>query len=150
MVEIFRTVSNNSDFQFLVSLLDHFQQILDGEEHSFYAQFNKIDTLSEVLVAYIEGIPVASGALRSYNNSTVEIKRMFVKPEYRGRGIAMLILKELESWAKELNFSTCILETGKKQIEAISLYKKAGYMQITSYGQYKNVENSVCMKKEIR
>ena len=75
---------------------------------------------------------------------------MFVKPEYRGRGVAMLILKELESWAKELNFSTCILETGKKQIEAISLYKKAGYMQITSYGQYKNVENSVCMKKEIR
>ena len=150
MFEIIRTVSNNSDFQFLVSLLDHFQQILDGDEHSFYAQFNKIDTLSEVLVAYIEGIPVASGALRRYNNSTVEIKRMFVKPEYRGRGVAMLILKELESWAKELNFSTCILETGKKQIEAISLYKKAGYMQITSYGQYKNVENSVCMKKEIR
>ena len=150
MVEIIRTVSNNSDFQFLVSLLDHFQQILDGDEHSFYAQFNKIDTLSEVLVAYIEGIPVASGALRRYNNSTVEIKRMFVKPEYRGRGVAMLILKELESWAKELNFSTCILETGKKQIEAISLYKKAGYMQIISYGQYKNVENSVCMKKEIR
>ena len=149
MVEIIRTVSNNSDFQFLVSLLDQFQQILDGDEHSFYAQFNKIDTLSEVLVAYIEGIPVASGALRSYNNSTVEIKRMFVKPEYRGRGVAMLILKELESWAKELNFSTCILETGKKQIEAISLYNKAGYMQITSYGQYKNVENSVCMKKEI-
>ena len=150
MFEIIRTVSNNSDFQFLVSLLDHFQQILDGDEHSFYAQFNKIDTLSEVLVAYIEGIPVASGALRRYNNSTVEIKRMFVKPEYRGRGVAMLILKELESWAKELNFSICILETGKKQIEAISLYKKAGYMQITSYGQYKNVENSVCMKKEIR
>ena len=150
MVEIIRTVSNNSDFQFLVSLLDHFQQILDGDEHSFYAQFNKIDTLSEVLVAYIEGVPVASGALRSYNNLTGEIKRMFVKPEYRGRGVAMLILKELESWAKELNFSTCILETGKKQIEAISLYKKAGYMQITSYGQYKNVENSVCMKKEIR
>ena len=150
MVEIIRTVSNNSDFQFLVSLLDHFQQILDGDEHSFYAQFNKIDTLSEVLVAYIEGIPVASGALRRYNNSTVEIKRMFVKPEYRGRGVAMLILKELESWAKELNFSTCILETGKKQIEAISLYKKTGYLQITSYGQYKNVENSVCMKKEIR
>ena len=150
MVEIIRTVSNNSDFQFLVSLLDHFQQILDGDEHSFYAQFNKIDTLSEVLVAYIEGIPVASGALRRYNNSTVEIKRMFVKPEYRGRGVAMLILKELESWAKELNFSTCILETGKKQIEAINLYKKTGYMQIISYGQYKNVENSVCMKKEIR
>ena len=74
---------------------------------------------------------------------------MFVRPEYRGQGIGLKILKELESWASELNYPECILETGKKQPEAISLYQKAGYKIIKSYGQYLNVENSVCMAKTI-
>ena len=74
---------------------------------------------------------------------------MFVQPEYRGHGIGLNIVRELELWAKESNYTTCILETGKKQPEAISLYKKAGYTIIKSYGQYKNVENSVCMMKAV-
>ncbi|MEO6589269.1 MAG: GNAT family N-acetyltransferase, partial [Pyrinomonadaceae bacterium] len=57
------------------------------------------------------------------------------------------ILAELENWAKELNFSECILETGLKQPEAIRLYQKSGYETILNYGQYAGVENSVCMKK---
>jgi GNAT superfamily N-acetyltransferase len=79
----------------------------------------------------------------------VEIKRMFVLPEHRGKGIAGQILQQLEIWAAEGNNSTCILETGKKQPEAIALYKKAGYKIIPNYGQYENVENSVCMEKRI-
>ena len=74
---------------------------------------------------------------------------MFVLPGYRGHGIGLNILKELELWALELNYTECILETGKKQPEAISLYQKAGYMITNNYGQYKNVENSVCMAKVI-
>jgi ribosomal protein S18 acetylase RimI-like enzyme len=56
----------------------------------------------------------------------------------------------VESWAAELNYPECILETGKNQPEAIRLYKKAGYAIINNYGQYENVENSVCMKKTMR
>ena len=74
---------------------------------------------------------------------------MFVKPQFRNKGIAVKILNALESWAKKLNFSECILETGKKQPEAIRLYQKSGYTLITNYGQYVTVENSVCMKKSI-
>lgn len=74
---------------------------------------------------------------------------MFVRPELRGRGIAGEILKELEIWANELNFSECILETGIKQPEAIALYRKSGYETIPNYGQYIGVENTVCMKKAI-
>ena len=71
------------------------------------------------------------------------------RPEYRGLGIGLNILKELELWASELNYSECILETGKNQPEAIRLYQKAGYAIIKNYGQYENIENSICMTKAI-
>ncbi len=74
---------------------------------------------------------------------------MFVLPEYRGHGIGLNILKELELWAAEECYAACILETGKKQPEAIYLYQKAGYSIIPNYGQYENVENSVCMMKHL-
>ena len=91
--------------------------------------------------------PSVAEQLRDYEEKIAEIKRMFVKPEFRGLGIGYSILKELEQWSVELNYVECILETGKKQPEAIRLYQKAGYILIPNYGQYENVENSVCMKK---
>ena len=150
MTNLIRTNSDNSDFWELVVLLDEDLQIRDGDEHSFYAQFNKIDKIREVVVAYENEKAVGCGAFKEYSASAAEIKRMFVRPENRGRGIAGKILTELESWAKELKFSECVLETGVKQPEAIRLYKKSGYETIPSYGQYLNVENSVCMKKLIK
>lgn len=123
MITIIRTNSENSDFQTLVVSLDAELQIRDGAEHSFYAQFNKIDNLSEVIVAYLDEIAVGCGAIKPYSDQTVEVKRMFVKLENRGKGMAGKILAELETWAKELNFVECILETGFKQPEAIALYK---------------------------
>ena len=87
--------------------------------------------------------------VKPYQSATAEIKRMFVRENVRGRGIAGEILVELETWAKEIGYSECILETGVKQPEAIRLYEKSGYEIIPSYGQYLNVANSVCMKKSI-
>ena len=79
----------------------------------------------------------------------MEIKRIFVRLEKRGNGIASIILKELENWTKQLGFKKCILETGIKQPEAISLYKKNNFVIIKNYGQYAEVENSVCFEKLI-
>ncbi len=149
MKSLIRTNSDNTDFRELVVLLDRDLQIRDGDEHSFYAQFNKVDKIRHAVVAYEDNEAVGCGALRKYSEDAAEIKRMFVKPARRGRGIARNILAELELWAKELNFSECILEMGIKQPEAIRLYQKSGYLKISSYGQYLNVENSVCMKKSI-
>ena len=149
-MNLIRTDSDNNDFRELVALLDADLQIRDGAEHSFYAQFNKIDKIREVVVAYENEKVVGCGAFKEYEKGTAEIKRMFVCPENRGRGIAGEILAELEIWAKELDFTECILETGVKQPEAIRLYQKSGYEKIVSYGQYLNVENSVCMKKSIK
>jgi putative acetyltransferase len=144
-----RTDSDNSDFQELVMLLDADLQIRDGDEHLFYAQFNKIANIRNVVVCCIDQKPVGCGAFKEYDQNSVEIKRMFVKPEYRNRGLGLEILKELELWASELKFTAAILETGKKQPEAIKLYQKAGYRIIKNFGQYKNVENSICMIKDL-
>ncbi|MDT0641257.1 GNAT family N-acetyltransferase [Zunongwangia sp. F363] len=79
----------------------------------------------------------------------MEIKRMFTLSLFRGRGFAGKVLKELETWAAELNYSKCILETGVRQPEAIALYKKSGYRIIPNYGQYAGIENSVCFQKDL-
>lgn len=146
-IKLLRTDSDNSDFRELIILLDRDLQIRDGVEHSFYAQFNKIDKIREVVVAYENETAVGCGAFKEYSAGAAEIKRMFVRPENRGCGIAGKILTELETWAKELNFSERVLETGLKQPEAVRLYQKSGYEIIPNYGQYVGVENSVCMKK---
>lgn len=148
-IKILRTDSDNTDFRKLVALLDEDLAIRDGAEHSFYAQFNKIDKIREVVIGYENDTAVGCGAFKKYEPKTAEIKRMYVLPELRGKGIAGKILSELETWAKELDFSECILETGKKQPEAIRLYQKSGYEITPNYGQYAEMENSVCMRKII-
>jgi len=147
MTNLVRTNSDNSDFRKLVVLLDHDLQIRDGDERLFYAQFNKVDKIRHVVVAFENEKAVGCGAFKEYEAGAAEIKRMYVREAERGKGIAGKILAELENWAKELNFSECVLETGLKQPEAIRLYQKNGYQTIPNYGQYAGVENSVCMKK---
>ena len=149
MINLLRTDSDNADFRALVALLDAELAIRDGAEHSFYAQFNKIDKIREVVVAYDDETPVGCGAFKEFEPRVAEIKRMFVREDARGQGIAGKILEELETWAKELDFSECILETGFKQPEAIRLYQKSGYQTIPNYGQYAGIENSLCMRKAV-
>ncbi|RNL50589.1 GNAT family N-acetyltransferase [Pedobacter jejuensis] len=144
---LIRTNSDNADFRQLVALLDKDLAIRDGDEHAFYAQFNKVDTIKEVVVAYQNKIPVACGAIKTFSDSAAEVKRMFVHLDYRKQGIAAKVLSELETWATELKYNKCVLETGKKQPEAISLYQKMGYHITENYGQYIGVDNSVCMSK---
>jgi putative acetyltransferase len=150
MMNIVRTNSEHHDFRALVKLLDADLATRDGKDHSFYAQFNTIDAIKSVVVAYEHDKPVGCGALKEYGAGTVEIKRMYVVPEERNNGIATRILSELETWAGELSYAKCILETGKRQPEAIRLYEKNGYRLIPNYGQYAGVENSLCFEKEIK
>ncbi|MGV3588765.1 MAG: GNAT family N-acetyltransferase [Adhaeribacter sp.] len=147
MLTLNRTDSTNPDFIQLVYLLNADLRIRDGEDHTFFAQFNKIDAIRHVAVAYLEGVAVGCGAVKAYTEEVGEIKRMYVRPEYRKQGIAGNILKELENWAAELNFKEVILETGQAQPEAIGLYSKSGYQIIPNYGQYEHVASSVCFRK---
>jgi GNAT superfamily N-acetyltransferase len=147
LLQLTKTDSKNTDFIKLVQLLDTDLKIRDGVEHGFYDQFNKIDGLKHVVVAYKNNVAVGCGAFKIHTGNFVEIKRMYVTPNARKNGIASKILGELEQWATVLNFYKCILETGKQQPEAIALYKKCGFTITANFGMYENVENSVCFQK---
>jgi GNAT superfamily N-acetyltransferase len=149
MITLTRTNSAHPDFQMLVRELDKDLAIRNGEANDFFAQYNKIDLINHVVLAYSENTPVGCGAMKAYDAVTMEIKRMFVPAEMRGKGIAVAVLTELENWSRELGYQKCILETGKQMPEAIALYKKCGYHIIPNYGQYVNVESSVCFEKRV-
>lgn len=148
-MELVKTTSENPDFIALIALLDADLALTDGEEHAFYDQFNKVDHIKHIVIAFINGIPVGCGALKHFDTERMEVKRMYTKPEYRGNGIASEIVAFLENWTKELGYTTCLLETGKRQLAAIALYKKCGYKIIPNYGQYCGKENSVCFEKPV-
>lgn len=148
-IRIERTTSENEQFRKLVADLDHDLAKKNGDANDFFAQFNKIDLIRNVVVAYEDNQPVGCGAIKEYDSATMEVKRMFVPPEKRGKGIASHVLQELEKWAKELGYKKCILETGDKMPEAIQLYRKNNYQTIPNYGQYAEVETSICFEKTL-
>lgn len=150
MLTLIKTTSDHSDFQTLVRALDEDLAIRDGKEHAFYAQFNGLASLNHVVVSYDKDQAVGCGAFKRHDESTVEIKRMYTRPEVRGKGIASKILNELETWAKQEHYEMAILETGIRQPEAIALYHKCGYIQIPNYGQYEGVKNSLCFQKQLK
>ncbi len=147
MMRLKRTNSDDKDFQNLVVELDQDLAARNGSDHAYYAQFNKIDAIKHVVVAYKNDLPVGCGAIKHFEPKVMEVKRMFVPADKRGQGFASLVLTELENWAKELSSEKCVLETGYQNPEAIALYKKSGYSQIPNYGQYIGIKSSICFEK---
>lgn len=121
-MQVLRTTSENPEFQNLVKKLDAYLAFIDGEDHAFYDQFNKIDMLKNCVVVFENNEAVSCGALKALDENSMEVKRMFTLPDYRGKGLAVSVLKELEVWAKELEYKKTVLETGKLQVEAVALY----------------------------
>ncbi len=148
-MNIVRTSSTDQDFIALVKLLDQELAIVDGDDHAFYHQFNSINVLKHTIVLYENNIPVGCGAIKKFDDTSAEVKRMYTLNKTRGKGVATKVLLELEKWAKELNYKYTILETGKRLPDAIALYQKNGYEIIPNYGQYVGIENSVCFRKEL-
>jgi GNAT superfamily N-acetyltransferase len=148
-ITIIRTNSEDQSFVALVALLDAELEERYGEAQGFFGQFNSLSQIKHVVVAIVGNQPVGCGAIKEYEPDTTEVKRMFVKKEYRGKGVAGSVLDELECWAKDLGYRHTILQTGINQPEAISLYQRKGYLHIDNYGQYAGTEGSICMKKSL-
>jgi|688.fasta_scaffold322520_2 GNAT superfamily N-acetyltransferase len=149
-MRIIRTDSDDPDFRYLVSMLDEKLEEINGADHSFYSQFNLLDKIRNVVLVYDHEKVISCGAFKKFDEDTIEIKRMFTEPMYRGRGMAGLVIDELESWAKESGYSKAILETSIKLESAIKLYNKKGFSRINNYGQYKDDLSSICFMKNIR
>ncbi|AJH13411.1 GNAT family N-acetyltransferase [Myroides profundi] len=147
MPTIIRTNSDNKDFLNLIIELDKYLKTTDGDEHDFFDQYNKVDHINHVVVIYEDSQAIACGAIKEYDSHTMEVKRMYTSPIARGKGVASIVLTELEKWSLELGYTRCILEMGKLQIQAEILYRKNKYTVIPNYGQYEGVESSLCFEK---
>ncbi|WP_238916974.1 GNAT family N-acetyltransferase [Clostridium sp. YIM B02555] len=148
-LKILKTTGNNIDFIKLIKLLDDDLNERYGELQKQYNKHNKADYINDVIIIYKDEIPVACGAFKEHNVEDIELKRIFVKKEYRRQGLSKLIISELEKLGRSKGYKYALLETGIKQHEAINLYKNTGYDIIENFEPYKGNTNSVCMKKKL-
>jgi len=150
-MKVVYTDGKDQDFIELCQLLDdNLNEIVGGEkQRAQYLQYNTLADIHDVILIYADGIPVASGSFKFYEPQVAEVKRVFVRSEYRGKGIAQALMLALEEKAREKGFVKLILETGAPLVAAIALYQKLGYQIIDNYGQYQEMKDSICMHKEI-
>ena len=146
---LLRTNSEHPDFRKMVNALDEDLIVRNGETQKLYHQYNKIDHINHAVLVYAETQPIGCGCFKRFDDETVEMKRMFVLPEMRGRQLAGQLLQELEIWAIEEGFTNAVLETGVRQVEAIRLYIRSGYHLTENYGQYVGMEDSICYRKDL-
>lgn len=149
MIKLKRTTSTSIDFIELTQQLDKELKHIYGDSQDEFDQYNIINDLPTVVIAYIDENPVGCGCFKQYNEKSVELKRMYVDSKIRSKGVGAVILSELEQWAKELNYDYVVLETGTKQPFAVRLYEKMGYLQITNFEPYQGNELSICFSKTL-
>jgi len=118
---------------------------IEGDEHVSYPLHEGI----EYLAGFLDGRPVACGAIQPLGSMVGEIKRMYVRPAYRGNGYGRLILAALEELALQRGLHTLRLETGRRYGPALGLYRAAGYRPIPLYGEYVGNPISVCFEKSL-
>lgn len=148
-ITLLRTASSHADFQLLIHELDVDLRQRNGDIMDIYDQHNKLELLDTAVIIYLNDIPVCCGCFKSYDEEAVEVKRVFVREQARGKGISKLLMQELERWAVELGFRKTVLETGSQQQEALGLYQRLGYKRIPSYPPYTDLPDSVCFEKEL-
>ncbi|NRT10904.1 GNAT family N-acetyltransferase [Flavobacterium sp. 14A] len=147
--KIIRTTSEHPDFAVLVALLDKSLWAAYPELASDYWGNNILEINPNVVIVYSDNKAVSCSCFKKKDNTTIEIKRMFVADAYRGNGLALVMLEELESWATDLGFTRSVLETLYKQEAAMKMYAKAGYENIDNYPPYVGRTASICMGKNI-
>lgn len=145
------TNGGNKDFVELCHELDaYLNYIVGGEENrAEYIPYNSLDDIHDAFVVYDEAQAVGCAAIKRYDDESAEVKRVFIRKEYRGQGISKKLMELLEKTAKEQGYSCLLLESGEILVEAMALYRKVGFKVIPNYGPYVNMPESVCMKKEL-
>lgn len=142
----------NGDFFTLCNELDDFLNIAIGGEskREKYKKFNHLDTMDDVIIAYAGDNAIGCAALRKYSEEDVEVKRVFVRETYRRQNVGGMLLEKLISRAKSQGYQRMILETGEFLASSVRLYQRYGFERIPNYGQYENMEESLCMALKIQ
>lgn len=149
MIYVIRTSSSNPDFRKLIAELDKDLWKMNYSNQGHYDKHNIIEELSTVVIAYDNQTAIGCGCFKEFDNTSAEVKRMYVSPSHRGKGISRMILNKIEKWAKEKGYAKTILETGTAQTQAIALYKSSGYIVTKNYGPYIGMTDSICMEKSL-
>jgi GNAT superfamily N-acetyltransferase len=139
----------NEDFVGLASELDLEFAEKNGAAQDQYNQFNKLSGIGDIVIAYADGRPAACAALKKYDVSRYEVKRVYVRKEYRKLGLARAMMLMLEEIAAAHGAKSLILETSRTFVPAVSLYRSLSYAVTENYGQYKGMDLSVCMEKKL-
>lgn len=148
-MQLVRTTNQDPRFTDLTRQLDADLQQRYGQQQEAYATHNRLALLETALIGIVDGQAVACGCFKPLDTQTAEIKRMYVRPEWRRRGFSEQLLVALELWAHELGVSRLVLETGKGQPEALALYHKRGFVVTANYGPYIDLDNSICLAKSL-
>lgn len=150
-IEYLWTNGMHEDFQrFYLITENYYSEIVGGEEHrKSFIPFNISDAIHDVIIAYMDGIAIGCAGLKKYSESDTEVKRVWVEPEYRGNHIASDLMKRIESKAKEQGYQRTILQTREIMTDAVGLYKKLGYYQISNYPPYDEMDGAICFAKEL-
>ncbi|MFA9463188.1 MAG: GNAT family N-acetyltransferase [Velocimicrobium sp.] len=146
------TNGDNTDFEMLCHMLDENLDELVGKQfqREIYKKYNRRDSIHDVILIYHKNVAIACGAFKKFDEKQAELKRVFLKQEFRGKGLATLLISQLEQAAREKGFDTMILETGEPLVAATKRYEKLGYHRISNYGQYVDMPNSICMSKLLK
>ena len=146
-LEFIWTDGNNEEFyQFYLETEDYYSSIVGGKKNrEGFIPYNLSESISDVLLAYMDGVAVGCAGLKKYNDSDVEIKRVWVEPDYRGRHIATELMDRIEDKAREMAFKRAVLQTRPIMEDAVGLYEKRGYELIGNYPPYDKLEGAICM-----
>ena len=128
------------------------QAELDADAAAYAAEVDPAQVeppLGVFVVARLDGEPVACGAVRRHADGVAEVKRVWVDPSARGRGIARALMARLEAEAVALGYRQLRLETGLRQPESIALYTALGYRRRAPYGRYADSPLSVCFERDL-
>jgi len=139
----------DADFALLCAELDEcLEELVGGKfDRSQYTQYNQTDDIHDVILVYDQNEPVGCVSYKKYDSETAEVKRVFIRLQYRGQGISKIMLKKLEMRAVEQGYRAFILEAGELLVSAMKLYEALGYVIIPNYGQYAEMPDSICMRK---
>ena len=145
------TDGNNEDFKkFYLKKEAFYSSIVGGlKNRAAFVPYNISESISDVLIANVSGTAVGCAGLKAYSDTDVEIKRVWVDPEFRGNHISSDMMDALEKKASELGFKRAILQTRPQMETAVSLYTKRGYKLIDNYPPYDKLEGAICFAKEL-
>lgn len=150
-IEFVWTDGDNEDFcKFYLETEEYYSKVAGGRKNrEGFVKYNLSSDIPDVLIAYLDGAAVGCAGLKKYNDTDVEIKRVWVEPGFRGKHIATDLMNRIEEKAREMNFRRAILQTRPIMTDAVELYTKRGYELIENYPPYDKLEGAICMALDL-